>query len=274
MPLAHRLTVGHLNASIGDTLRDDPKLLSAFPFILVTCIDSNNSPDTMSDVCRRFPQCEPMSGSILVPGRLIRNVRAAFNFFTGFDEIWCFATRPRATKLRDASIVAPFDVISDDVETELVRWCRESKCQLGLGDGVGLNYITPDRALGAELERVADDPDARRAHLVTIQFAPEQTSTRTIPLDIVLDVDRENDVMDVEIISLLAQAGPNSLDAIAPAVSTDRARTPRYAYDATCDCLALKLSDGHIVDQRTVQGRAHLNARGQIVAIEAKWRER
>jgi hypothetical protein len=272
MPLTHRLTVGHINASIGNTLRDDPKLLSAFRFILLTCIDSNHDPSTMHDVVRRFPQCESMPGALLVPGRLIRNVRAAFNFFTGFDEIWCFAARPLTAKPRRASIVAPFDIISDDVATEVVRWFRESNCQLGLGDGIGLNYITPDRALGAELERVADDPDARRAHLVTVQFAPEQTETRTIPIDLVLDVDRENEVLDVEIISLMAQAGPDSLDAIATAVSTDRSRTPRYAYDATCDCLALKLRDGRIVDQRPVQGRARLNPQGQIIALEAKWR--
>lgn len=271
MPVVHRLTVGHVNASIGDTLRDDPKLLSAFRFILVTCIDSNREPGSMHDVSRRFPQCELMFGSILVPGRLIRNVRAAFNFFTGFDEIWCFTTRPDATKPRDASIVAPFDIVSDEAETELVRWFRESKCQLGLGDGVGLNYITSDRALGADLERVADDPNARRAHLVTVEFAPEQTATRTIPIDLVLDVDRENNALDIEIISLLGQAGPNSLEVIAATVPTDRSQTRWYAYDATCDCLTLQLSDGRIVEQRPVHGRARLNTHGQIVEIEAKW---
>jgi hypothetical protein len=145
------------------------------------------------------------------------------------------------------------------------------ECQLGLGDGVGLNYSTSDRALGAELERVADDPSARRAHLVTVQFAPEQTATRTIPLDVVLDVDWENNALDIEIISLLDQAGPNSLEVIAATVPTDRSQAPRHAYDPTCDCLTLQLSDGRIVDQRPVQGRARLNARGQIVEIEAKW---
>jgi hypothetical protein len=271
MPVVHRMTVGPLNASIGDTLRDDPKLLSAFRFVLVTCIDSNHEPGSMHDVFRRFPQCEPMSGSILVPGRLIRNLRAAFNFFTGFDEIWCFTTRPDAPKPRDASIVAPFDIVSGEVETELVRWFRESKCQLGLGDGIGLSYVTPDRALGAELERVADDPSARRAHLVIVEFVPEQTETRTIPIDLVLDVDRENNVLDIEIISLLDQAGPNSLEVIAATVPTDRSQAPWHAYDPTCDCLTLQLSDGRIVDQRPVLGRARLNVRGQIVEIEATW---
>ena len=51
----------------------------------------------------------------------------------------------------------------EDLPVSLLRWMTDWRCRLGLGDGLGLNYITPDEATARLLERLAAE-EGRKGH--------------------------------------------------------------------------------------------------------------
>lgn len=144
------LIVGHLDTSIGELLRKDADLLLRFAWILVTSIDSMTDlpAETIGGrVIERHPGCGFLGKGLLIPGVDIAGVAAEFDFFNGFDELWCFGEKPKVEKPPDLSIVAPLDLAADDPPRLLPGWIKESGCLLGLGDGVGLNFATLDIGL-------------------------------------------------------------------------------------------------------------------------------
>jgi hypothetical protein len=149
------LTVGHIDSSIGILLDDEPTILSRFTHIMLTCIDSNTDLAQLlvsSQMLRKLPQCDVLSQSVVVQAKDMCEMVKTINIFTGFDEIWCFETRPDVAKPTGLSIVAPFNIIEEPLDATLVDWINRTHCRLGLGDGIGLNYVTPDRALASRLE--------------------------------------------------------------------------------------------------------------------------
>lgn len=82
-------------------------------------------------------------------------------FFQGFDEIWLLDGGARAA--RPPELVLTSDHPVERVPAESWRaWLIAGGARLGLGDGVGLNYVTDDasirgspRPLGCRVESVA-----------------------------------------------------------------------------------------------------------------------
>jgi hypothetical protein len=66
--------------------------------------------------------------------------------FTHFDEVWLFGEDPSGPKPEGVSIVAPSN-LSEEVPTEVAAWMCHSGCIVGLGDGIGLNYVTVDEGV-------------------------------------------------------------------------------------------------------------------------------
>jgi hypothetical protein len=69
-----------------------------------------------------------------------------YDFFSGFDEIWLCREIPRMGKPRDLRITSDTRLDSQP-PGRLAEWMLESSCRAGLGDGVGLNFVTFEPAL-------------------------------------------------------------------------------------------------------------------------------
>ena len=84
--------------------------------------------------------------------KLTARIGKEFNLFNGFDEVWLFREVPQFPKPDDVILVAPLDLREDAISHELCRWMHASGCEVGLGDGIGLNYVTREDSVAAILE--------------------------------------------------------------------------------------------------------------------------
>lgn len=71
-------------------------------------------------------------------------------FFTGFDEMWILSGVPERGKPQDIRITSdrPLSALSEG----LTDWMTASGCFVGLGDGIGLNFVTVDERLAMRLK--------------------------------------------------------------------------------------------------------------------------
>jgi hypothetical protein len=152
------LYVGYLNTSIGELIGRDAIILSQFRFVVVASVDSA-ADMTETTVATRIvedhPGCWFLGQGLVIPGVDIADVSERFNLFNGFDEVWCFDDRPAVEKPVDLWIVSPVNIVQEGVPPLLVPWITESGCRLGLGDGVGLNYVARDKGTAILLEKIA-----------------------------------------------------------------------------------------------------------------------
>jgi hypothetical protein len=158
------LIVGWLPTSIGALLEDEWRVLANFKFVLITSVDSGIDIAEIMMVkliAGQFRECEPLGRGLLIPGRRIKEIYDATHIFTGFDEMWCFDEKPDMGKPADLWIVAPLNLDQDDLPPSLARWMAESECRLGLGDGIGLNYATPNEVTARLLEGLAGNLKSR-----------------------------------------------------------------------------------------------------------------
>jgi hypothetical protein len=107
---------------------------------------------------------------------------------------------------------------------------------------------------------------SQNATSLTVEFAPGARGIKRGVLRMVLDCGLCGEVLGIEIISLLGQAGKSALGAIRRSVPT-AGEGVTYSYDEECDCFYLSLSPGRSVKQRTVDGSACYDAEGQITAL-------
>src|SRR5688572_8035212 len=140
----NELMAGRLSADI----RSVKDVLSKFHSVLITSIDSTLDIRT-SKIGVRITSVDPDSSflgpGIVVPGKNIARLDEALNLFNRFDELWCFERPPTLAKPEDVWLVAPLNLESEAISPQLRNWLAESDCRLGLGDGEGLNFITPRR---------------------------------------------------------------------------------------------------------------------------------
>lgn len=150
-------TVGWINTNIRAVV--EAGLLSQFNWVLITSIDSISDLSAIrGNIARIEARCALLGSGLVVPGESMVRLASDQNLFTGFDELWAFAQRPSVPKPNDLSIAAPynFETDLDSVSPRLVPWMAEAECELGLGDGIGLNYVTQLEGLVSVLERSAD----------------------------------------------------------------------------------------------------------------------
>lgn len=106
------------------------------------------------EVIARYPACTTASNGLLVPGALVCDIDQALGLFTGFDEVWCFRDAQLSAKLNAVSVLPPPDLEPDAVPADVLEFMVESHCMLALGDGFGMNYVTPDRTIERELQEL------------------------------------------------------------------------------------------------------------------------
>jgi len=141
---------GWLQDSIRDLVESYWRVFRDAPYALVTCIDSSDDVRSLT-TSRAIVQLEESSdfldSSLLFSGGKIIDLARRYDLFNGFDEIWLYRKRPVVGKPHGFSIVSPLDLNTERPPGELLDWFTTSGCVLGLGDGIGMNYLTDSKDL-------------------------------------------------------------------------------------------------------------------------------
>jgi hypothetical protein len=152
------LSVGWLNTSIGTLLENQDAMFAVYAYALITRVDSATDLRqvlTSRAIIERYPACRYLGAGLVIPAGALPEVGKEFNLFNGFDEAWWFTLEPELPKPDEVFLVAPLDLRADAVCEQLRDWMRVSGCELGLGDGIGLNYVAVDESVALALEQSA-----------------------------------------------------------------------------------------------------------------------
>jgi len=105
---------------------------------------------------------------------------------------------------------------------------------------------------------------------LSVEFSANVKLSTTHPLDMALDFDEAGEVVGIEILNLVFEAGKNCLGIIGQTVRADGYGL-KYSYDEDSDSFYLRLKAGLSFDQKAVHGSMCRDVRGQIVAFSATW---
>jgi hypothetical protein len=125
-------------------------LLARFEYVLVTSLDSDTQLSESGfgkDIASFDARCCLLGSGVLIPGSVIREANAALDLFVWFDEVWCYDSRPKIAKPDNVTIGAPLNLSEEPIPDGVHDWMLDSDCRLGVGDGIGLNFVTPDSQL-------------------------------------------------------------------------------------------------------------------------------
>lgn len=142
----------NVNTSIGDLIDAFPKLMNEFSFVLITSLDSSNELDRDKMIRETSLPHSFLGNGVLFEAKLIPELGRLDGFFSGFDEIWCYKQKITIPKPKEVYFIGPYSP-TKPISNPVKQWMRESQCILGLGDGVGLNYITSERRIADLIER-------------------------------------------------------------------------------------------------------------------------
>jgi hypothetical protein len=151
----NHLTVGWLQGSLKSLLDKDIALFERFPVALLTSVDSTialSSSAIGQVIIERHSRCKFLGDGIVIPDSLILDIAKSFNLFHGFDEAWFFEAEPSLPKPKEGWLVGPLNLNFNELTPTIASWMQETACQLGLGGGVGLNYVAPDERIAKHVE--------------------------------------------------------------------------------------------------------------------------
>lgn len=163
MPTDTEYIAGWIDSSIHDFLGEIDSIPAGMRYTLITCLDS----------CFDLPLLLKKSsalgalrrdGTTLGRGFLVRTSRLLTaerkqRVFFGFDEVFFFPQRPSKRKPESIILTGPAR-IGQPLPTKVKTWMSQSRCNLALGDGTGLNFIArlsgiAKHLLAHRLERVS-----------------------------------------------------------------------------------------------------------------------
>jgi hypothetical protein len=117
------------------------------PCALVTVVDSSSD---VRGIASLAPPLEEMATSyryveqaLAIPVTVLLRLTHDYDFFQGFDEVWLCDDVPsivKPTELRLTSDVR----LGSEPPPGAAEWMQLCGCVAGLGDGIGLNYVTTD----------------------------------------------------------------------------------------------------------------------------------
>jgi hypothetical protein len=105
----------------------------------------------------------------LLDGALLTTTETAIDLatnpkiFPGFDELWILEREPAERPPKDGGNITSEMPITEDADDNLLTmhaWMVAQGAVLGLGDGCGLNYLTTDWSVAAEVLEDAIPPIA------------------------------------------------------------------------------------------------------------------
>ena len=147
------LSTGWIRTRVASII--DMPILMRFSLSLITSLDSETElagSKIGREIVERHSECRFFGAGIMVPCSLLKGANKEMNLFNGFDELWFFDTPPASPKPRDVSLVAPLNLSEEPLPLAVNHWMQSSHCGLGIGDGLGLNYVTPDERLAKHFE--------------------------------------------------------------------------------------------------------------------------
>ncbi len=145
---------GCLAGSVADVLDAGLELLPSFELAAIPVLEGTDRPGEWPAVRRRL-RAEGIRGAqhrgvlLLPPGEL--DQLASVGFFRGFDEIYLCAEWNEEFETFPGRITSDLTDFSEATPLGLEDWMLEAGCLLALGDGVGLNFATPDADLAERL---------------------------------------------------------------------------------------------------------------------------
>jgi hypothetical protein len=129
---------------------EQPELLTAFSFAVVTCLDSTR--DVGPYLRAQVPGAVSLGDGVVLAVAELETLLHEAGAFVGFDEVSLFDERPAIPKPDDVWFTSD-EPITDRVDIDSLRaWVSASGCGLAVGDGIGLNYITVDFAIARSLD--------------------------------------------------------------------------------------------------------------------------
>lgn len=134
----------------------EPPFLERCRTCLITSIDSDREvTDLLGHRARSdrgsdpdLPSCTRLGRGVVLDMDDLAALLGHNNYFTGFDEIWLFPSRPPEQLPGDVLLTSDTRILRAGASQVLARWMADARCVVGLGDGAGLNYVTlhPDVA--------------------------------------------------------------------------------------------------------------------------------
>jgi hypothetical protein len=141
---------GWLEDAIWALGESDWDIFHKLPYCLVTCVDSSPHVGfiaTAEGIIDRETSCSVYGEGLLVCDARIAEVAERYKLLVPFCEMWLFEKPPKIEKPGTFSIVAPLNLNEDPLPEGLLEWFNASGCVLGLGDGIGLNYVTREKSI-------------------------------------------------------------------------------------------------------------------------------
>jgi hypothetical protein len=140
--------------TIRDVVGEHRDVFSLLPLVLIASIDSERQVAEMPWARQRIARDRTWALStepLVIAGSSIAELADEWaTLSNGFDEIWIPKDARVAVPPASSSLVAP-RTLEASLPSAISQWMAESGCVLGLGDGEGLNFVTSDPELCAEL---------------------------------------------------------------------------------------------------------------------------
>jgi hypothetical protein len=142
---------GQLHSGWNPTL-DIPSALALAPrqyvgdsHVLISVVDSSPKVAELASLLPLLDRLEAsyrtLGDGVVIDGDVLVKLINDHGFFNGFDELWLFGKSPEVGK--PEAIPLTSDVrLETEPPSVLVDWMRENDGVAGLGDGIGLNFVT------------------------------------------------------------------------------------------------------------------------------------
>ena len=117
---------------------------------LVTVVDSSANVRGISSVGPLLEEMnaahEYVGDALAITVSVLLRLSHDYNFFHGFDEVWLCNAVPAVGKPAELRLTSDVQ-LGAELPVGAAEWMQASGCIAGLGDGVGLNYVTSDEWL-------------------------------------------------------------------------------------------------------------------------------
>ena len=151
-----------ISSTIPGFVKTYPAAISDFHYATISCVDSNRVewlhstfPSYAKDREDEEIQYQLTPNGILVNVMTLSRIVANEDFLSGFDEIWFSVDRPALMPSVDLPLTSELAITDTrhlDSVILLSRWIMKTSYVLGLGDGIGLNYVTTDEVIAKVID--------------------------------------------------------------------------------------------------------------------------
>jgi hypothetical protein len=140
--------------TVRELITEHRAAFSLLPMVLIASIDSERRVAAMPWAQAKISQDNSWALStvpLVIAGRSLARLTDTWaSLSSGFDEIWVPTDFPVTVPPESAYLVAPRR-LDTSLPSEIEDWMPLCRCALGLGDGEGLNFVTSDAELAANL---------------------------------------------------------------------------------------------------------------------------